>query len=158
MSYNGGCYCGKVRFELTGPVQSAQVCHCSICRHLQSSSLGQLASFFKKEDFNVTEGKDFLNEFVTPLKYSRKFCKECGTRIGISFEKADFDVPFVVVYPTTIDELKNTKDLPNEFKPQRHIFYADRLYDQNDGVMKFADMPKEFGGSGKMLDHSGQEI
>ena len=156
--YEGGCHCGKVRFELTGDVQGAQICHCSICRQLQGSSLGQLASFFAKDDFKIVKGSDSLANYLSAANYSRIFCKKCGSRIGLTFEKANFEVPFVVVYPTMIDQLKNAGTLPDKFKPQRHIFYGDKLHVHNDGVEKYADMPEEFGGSGKKLNDEGEAI
>jgi hypothetical protein len=30
-SYTGGCHCGAVRFEVTGPIDDVVVCNCSIC-------------------------------------------------------------------------------------------------------------------------------
>ena len=29
---HGSCLCGQVRFELTGPAQFINHCHCSMCR------------------------------------------------------------------------------------------------------------------------------
>ena len=154
-TYSGGCFCGEVRFSIRGPVRSAQVCHCSICRQLQGSSLGQLAAFFNVDDFKIEKGADKITTYLSPLKYSRNFCSTCGSRVNLSFEKADMEIPFVVVYPTMLDELKSAETLPDEFRPARHIFYADRLYDNNDGIPKFVDMPAEFGGSGKVLNDNG---
>jgi len=157
--YSGSCVCEAVQFEVEGPVLGAQVCHCSVCRRAQGSSLGMLAAFFQKDNLKITAGEDNLEKFHSPLKYSRKFCKKCGTRIGITFEDVTaFEVNSVAIYPTHLADVREGGPLPDEFKPQRHIYYADRLYDFNDDVPKFKDMPKEFGGSGQLLDNSGAEI
>ena len=90
--YEGGCYCGKVRFLIKGPATGTQICHCSICRRLQGASLGLIASFFPVDNFSVTAGGDQLTEYLSPLKYSRMFCKNCGTRVFIAFDKAEIDI------------------------------------------------------------------
>lgn len=156
--YEGGCYCGKVRYEAAGPVQFSLACHCSICRRLHGSSFGSPVTFFEPGDFRFTAGEDSLREFQSPMKYSRCFCGECGTRVTIGFEKSEIDFPVIGVYTTGIDEVKQSGVLSGEFVPTHHTFYADRTYDVLDGKPKYADMPAETGGSGKMLDDLGNPI
>ena len=156
--YHGGCYCGAVRFTLTGPPNGAQACHCSICRRLQGSTFGVEAAFWPRENLTVTDGAELLTEFLSPARYSRNFCHKCGTRAFMSFEKAAMPIPLVAVYPTILDEVYGEPALLPEFKPVRHIYYANRLYDICDGVAKFADMPAEFGGSGQLLSDRGEQL
>ena len=35
----GGCLCGAVRYEVTGPLAPIQLCHCGQCRKAQGSAL-----------------------------------------------------------------------------------------------------------------------
>ena len=156
--YSGGCFCGAVRFAARAPIRGAQVCHCSICRQLQGASLGVVSTFFDREAFEITEGEESLIEYVSPKKYSRRFCKHCGARVYLSFERCDVRVPLAVVYPTLLDSIKGGGLLPAELSPERHIYYADRLVDVPDGKPKFKDMPKEFGGSGVRLDDRGNVL
>jgi hypothetical protein len=30
-TWTGGCHCGAVRFEVTGPIEALEVCNCSLC-------------------------------------------------------------------------------------------------------------------------------
>ena len=48
--------------------------------------------------------------------------------------------------------------LEQEFKPAMHINYAEATWKVNDDLPKFADVPTDFGGSGKMLDNAGNPI
>ena len=156
--YEGGCYCGAVRFIARPPVLSAQVCHCSTCRRLQSASLGVLACFFAKDALDFSAGKDKLAEYLSPKSYSRLFCTGCGTRIGLTFEKAPIAIPMVGLYPTVFDKVRDGGALPEELRPRMHIYYAERLFDILDGVDKFADTPEQWGGSGKRLDDRGAPL
>ena len=156
--YEGGCYCGAVRYELTAPPQATMVCHCSICRHLNGSAMGSPATFFPVEGFRLTQGADHVSEFLSPAKFSRTFCELCGTRLWMGFEKSEFDIPMVAIYTTTLDQIVNGGPLQAPFAPEQHAFYADRLYDCLDGKPKLVDMPEHFGGSGKMLDDRGNPI
>ena len=79
--FRGGCYCGRVRYEVTAePVISAQ-CHCRPCQYFSGRgpnyymlveparfaySAGQTASFRRPD----------LENAVT-----REFCPSCGTHL-----------------------------------------------------------------------------
>lgn len=158
-TFVGGCFCGAVRFSVSGPVVVTQTCHCSICRQLHGTSFGVAAACFGADKFEVTAGEDHLGEFMSPRNFSRMFCRDCGTRVFMKFDKADMEIPLVVVYPTLLDQVKaGGAPLPEELSPRQHVFYADRLYDINDGKAKIADAPKEFGGSGRLLNDDGSPI
>jgi hypothetical protein len=49
----------------------------------------------------------------------------------------------VDVYAATIPDL--------EFAPQVHVNYAETVLRMQDGLPKFGDFPKEFGGSGQTV-------
>ena len=38
-----------------------------------------------------------------------------------------------------------------DFKPTIHVHYGEKVLPVRDGLPKFRDFPKEFGGSGEML-------
>lgn len=80
-THQGGCYCGSVRYEISSDPQFTMVCHCSICRRLQSSAMGAPATFFPVDGVKVTKGQEHLTEFLSPRRYSRAFCNKCGTRL-----------------------------------------------------------------------------
>ena len=41
---HGSCLCGKVRFELAGPPQFINHCHCSMCRKVHGAAFGSLSA------------------------------------------------------------------------------------------------------------------
>ena len=38
--HSGGCHCGHIRYQFSGPLQDIAHCHCSICRKV-SGGIGQ---------------------------------------------------------------------------------------------------------------------
>jgi hypothetical protein len=50
------------------------------------------------------------------------------------------------------NEILATLDDKTFFKGSLHLYYGSRVVDVKDGLNKFADLPKDFGGSGKTID------
>jgi len=78
--YKGSCLCGKVRFEITGEIQSIIYCHCSQCRKAQGSAFatnGNVAT----EDFNFLSGVNELTGYESSPGQTKYFCKHCGSPI-----------------------------------------------------------------------------
>lgn len=69
----GSCHCGAVRFEVTGPVRRASVCHCGQCRRLSG---GEWASATVAREELRVEGE--LRWFAASAKARRGFCPSCG--------------------------------------------------------------------------------
>jgi len=100
---SGGCQCGEVRYEISGPPRTVYACHCTECQR-QSGSAFAMAAVIPQENFRVTKG--------TPAMFSRQtsqtktmecwFCRDCGTRI--------YHVPGAAAYsnrnikPGTLDD------------------------------------------------------
>ncbi len=55
MTLTGGCYCGEVRFEATGPVHMKGLCLCRTCQ-INSGGMGNLFAGLMDEDFRYTKG------------------------------------------------------------------------------------------------------
>lgn len=77
----GGCYCGALRYEITGqPLLKAQ-CHCRECQYLSGGGPNYFM-LVSPDGFGYTRGtpkkftRDDLAEPVT-----REFCGACGTGI-----------------------------------------------------------------------------
>jgi hypothetical protein len=78
----GGCQCGAVRYELTGPTLRLFVCHCTECRKQSASAFG-VSVFVKRDSLQLTRG--------APRFWSRPtdsgnvlecaFCSNCGSRL-----------------------------------------------------------------------------
>jgi hypothetical protein len=76
----GGCLCGAVRFQITGPLLSAGYCHCTHCQRRTgtgSSANGRVA----QEDFQLLAGQEQLRAFQPPTGVPKLFCMTCGSAL-----------------------------------------------------------------------------
>lgn len=91
MKYEGGCHCGRVRYEFEGQINEVMECNCSHC-----SKKGMLLYFVDKDKFKLQSGADNLTEYLFNKKSIRHlFCKTCGTQAhaeGSTFPKACINV------------------------------------------------------------------
>ncbi|WP_296998162.1 MULTISPECIES: GFA family protein [unclassified Thalassospira] len=74
--HQGGCHCGKVRFEIRGQLDNPVMCHCNLCRKLH----GHVSAYarFNRKDLHLIE-EDGLRWYRMSGKTDRGFCKLCGT-------------------------------------------------------------------------------
>ena len=110
----GGCQCGAVRYEITGPPVAVYACHCTECQK-QSGSAFAMAAVIPEAHFRVTRG--------TPTMYSRRtsqtkimecwFCADCGTRL--------YHVPGGTSYPNR-NVKPGTLDDTSWLKPSIHFW------------------------------------
>ena len=84
-TYQGGCYCGAVRYEISGPPEWSGHCHCRSC---QLALGGAFVTWAKvaSEDFRVTKGEIKVCEKTSGVK--RGFCGECGTTLTYEASQA----------------------------------------------------------------------
>jgi hypothetical protein len=72
--HSGGCHCGRVRYDVTVPLDRVMSCDCSICQ-----KRGSLLTFVKLDAFNLLSGDDALTEYQFNKKIIHHlFCKICG--------------------------------------------------------------------------------
>ena len=81
MTIKGGCLCGKVRYEITGPLFSADHCHCSMCRRQHGAAFSTYAKF-NPGDFKWISGEDFVKVFDPSSAGGWCFCSECGSTLA----------------------------------------------------------------------------
>lgn len=74
---NGGCHCGKVRFEVAADADiAADDCNCSICR-----MSGYLHLLVSKSDFKLLQGEDALENYRFNSGVAQHFfCRSCGIK------------------------------------------------------------------------------
>ncbi len=113
MDLEGGCYCGDVRYKISGdPVFKGQ-CHCRECQYFSGGSPNVIMAF-PEAVFEYSKGapKAFArSDLDTPV--TREFCASCGTHLvskapampGINIVKvgtldapADFSGPEMAIY------------------------------------------------------------
>ena len=74
MSYQGGCHCGKVRFQVDVDLSSPVTCNCSYC-----SRRGSILAFAPAENLSLEQGADDLTEYRFNTKtIAHLFCASCG--------------------------------------------------------------------------------
>jgi hypothetical protein len=136
--YQGECFCGTVKVEVTGEPQAMGYCHCGSCR---SWSAGPVNAFtlWKPDAVRVTQGAEHLGMYQKTPVSQRQFCKKCGGHVMTNHPP----LGLIDVYAATIPGL--------DFKPAVHVNYAETALRMRDGLPKLKDFPKDFGGSGDMI-------
>jgi hypothetical protein len=76
----GSCLCGRIKFEITGPLLSPLNCHCSQCRKQHGAAFRSRVRVAAK-DFRWLEGEHLIKFYESPRGYQRGFCGECGSPI-----------------------------------------------------------------------------
>ncbi|MDH3669211.1 MAG: GFA family protein [Paracoccaceae bacterium] len=81
--FEGGCYCGAVRYQIAGPPVWSGHCHCRSC---QLALGGAFVTWAKVAgtDFAVTKGEIKFCERSPGIK--RGFCADCGTTLTYAAE------------------------------------------------------------------------
>ncbi len=126
----GSCCCGAVRFELMAEPSMLGTCHCSRCRKVGASAI----AFIRKEDLKWIQGRDNIQVFAptAPYKYSRCFCKTCGTSLGEILSAEDS-------FPIAANTLDTDISIKNSF----HEFVAEKpaWYEIGDDARQFEGHP-----------------
>ncbi|HEY8156033.1 MAG TPA: GFA family protein [Myxococcota bacterium] len=137
-TYRGTCFCKAVEIEATGAPAVMAFCHCGSCRTWLSAPIHG-ATLWPAAKVRVTKGADQLGVFKKTEASHRQFCKRCGGRVLVGHPAIGMIDVFSIVLP----------DLA--FQPTMHVHYGEKVLALRDGLPKFKDFPKEFGGSGETL-------
>ena len=76
----GGCLCGGVRFEVTGPLVSASWCHCTRCRRRTGSSASPNARV-APGSLRIVSGEELVCCYQPPDGFAKCFCSDCGSQL-----------------------------------------------------------------------------
>ena len=112
--HEGGCHCGRLRYEISGPLRDIAHCHCSICRRV-SGGLVTTWITLPHSSFRWLAG--------TPARYdsssscARYFCADCGAHLAL----------ITHLSPESIDVTIATLDHPELAPASRHIWTDSRL-------------------------------
>lgn len=110
----GQCFCGAVRYELSGPYRQATHCHCTICR--KTSGAASVAWVTVERDrFRWLEGTP--KSFRSSDHATRSFCGQCGTPLTFSSER----------FPGEVDVTIASLDDPEQVPPEDHIWVSSKL-------------------------------
>jgi len=137
-TYKAGCACGAVQLEITGDPAVQAYCHCHSCRSWLSAPI-HAAALWPASSVKVVKGADNLSLYKRTEGSHRQFCKSCGAAVLVGHPGFGMtDVPSGSVV-----------DLA--YKPTAHLNYGEKVMPVRDGLPKYKDFPKEFGGSGEVL-------
>ena len=143
--YKGRCFCGDVKFTLTGEPAAMAYCHCDSCRHWSAGPVNAF-TLWPPDSFKITQGADHLGTYDKAAATehragmsNRKWCKTCGGHVYI-----DHPGMGVVDIPAALIE-------GLDFQPGFHVHYQETVHPMQDGLPKFKDLPSEAGGSGEEL-------
>ena len=132
------CFCGAVQVELSGEPSVQVYCHCSSCRGWLGAPI-HAATLWPAASVRVVKGEEKLGLIKKTEASHRQFCTSCGTPVLVNHPAIGMtDVPAGTI--TGLD-----------WKPTLHVHYGEKVLAVRDGLPKFRDFPKDFGGSGEML-------
>ncbi len=117
MNITGACYCGEVRYQVSGEPTLRLICYCRECQYITGGSPNVVLGM-PSANFHYTHGqpKDYSRpDLAAPV--TRQFCGSCGTHL-------------ITVSPRLPDSVLvkvGTMDDPKLFhKPLMGIFAADK--------------------------------
>ena len=112
-AYSGRCFCGQVRFELTGKPAFACHCHCESCRRAAGAAFVTWVTF-DLDGFSLTSGA--IAEYRSSPGVRRGHCAACGTTITYAQDKR----------PEEIDIVVSSLDTTEGIEPEAHIWVEDK--------------------------------
>jgi hypothetical protein len=103
----GGCLCGRVRYELAGGLGPVTLCHCRYCRRAHGAPFAAL-SLVPTTSLRFGKGADVIREVHTPGVGVRAFCSECGSRLYNRPESTD---RFTMLVVGSLDDDRDVRPL-----------------------------------------------
>jgi hypothetical protein len=99
MALSGGCYCGALRYEISGDIPMRALCLCQTCQKISGGG-GKFFIGVESSTFRYTQGtpRTFTLTAGAP---TREFCGDCGVHIAARSPKA---IGGIVVKVGTLDE------------------------------------------------------
>ncbi|MCW8943936.1 MAG: GFA family protein [Sedimenticola sp.] len=130
----GGCLCGEVTYEVTGPFDQFHLCHCSRCR--KSTGSAHASNIFTKpESIRWLTGESLIKRFNLPTaeRFARCFCSQCGS-----------GVPYLSRNGLALIIPAGSLDDDPGIRPQDNIFWRDRgcWYDEGVTAPRFEEYPE----------------
>jgi hypothetical protein len=108
---NGGCFCGEIRYEITGDAVLQLLCFCEDCLSIVGTD-GYAGYMVSKSDFRLVAGKPQVHTKTSKegRRVHRHFCGVCGSNLwGVT------ELGLVSVAAGSLDD-------PSAFKPTRKVF------------------------------------
>ncbi len=123
----GGCLCGAVSYEITGPLRSVVYCHCEQCRKTSGHFVAATAC--------GTEELKLLNDaglqwYRSSPEAQRGFCSTCGSSLFWQPEHGEY-----------VAIMAGALDTPTGLSSREHIHTASAsdYYSLTDGLPQFPE-------------------
>ncbi len=87
--YRAACFCGRVRYEVSGEPVDAKLCHCRVCQQLHGAPV-QWAAIFHKHQVRFTAGLELLCAMLITL-----WSGGSGSRHGYGYHQQPVPLPIV---------------------------------------------------------------
>ncbi|MBX2879653.1 MAG: GFA family protein [Granulosicoccus sp.] len=111
---NGGCFCGAIRYEITGEAEITLFCFCKDCQKITGTD-GYAGYMVKNGDFALVKGSPSIHKKTSKEGriVERHFCGTCGSNLwGVT----EFGLTSVSA---------GTLDDTSVFKPSKKVFVHD---------------------------------
>ena len=113
-THEGGCLCGAVRFQVSGPPKWTAYCHCHSCRKHTGAPVSAYAGF-EREQVRFTDGAP--TRYASSPGASRGFCAACGSTLTYEGDRWPSELHFHI----------GAFDRPEDFAPSGEAFAEERL-------------------------------
>ncbi len=117
--HSGGCFCGEVRYEVSGSSIWKAVCYCESCTRAAGAPATAWAGFDKSK-FRLLNGS--IEIYESSPGVLRGFCRRCGTSLTYQKNPKVLEGAQDDVYILT-----RTLDDPNAYPPDEHVHYGERV-------------------------------
>ena len=114
MPISGGCQCGAIRYELSGPPDRVSICHCRDC---QMSAGAPMVAWAVMPAGNLRIIRGTPATINSSGDSFRRFCSQCGT--GLFYVNETFLPGLVDVQSVTLDD-------PSAFAPDAQVQTAEQ--------------------------------
>lgn len=143
-TYRGECFCGAVKFEVTGAPAAMGYCHCDSCRHWSAGPVNAF-TLWEPEALKILAGAEHIGSFSKTPRSHRKWCTQCGGHLFTDHPHWQLVDVYAALLPTF------------SFTPGVHVNYQETVLQMHDGKPKFSDVPAEMGGSGQQIAEAGRD-
>lgn len=110
----GHCYCGAVKFEISGEPIWVSHCHCESCRRHTASIIATFAGF-NPDQVSFTGNLPAKHSSKDGVK--RSFCGQCGSPISYESDRWKDQLH---MYLGIFDE-------PEKLHPTDHVYYDEKI-------------------------------
>ena len=80
LALSGSCFCGAIRFEMSGELPPLYQCHCSECRKTTGSN-ANAGLLILRENFTWLAGAECIKTYLKDSGFRINFCPTCSSPV-----------------------------------------------------------------------------